>query len=321
MPSALFPISYQLRADLFSQLAQMEKAGISPQKAFSLLRMPGSVQSRVQATLSLIGRGLPLSSAGFQAGLFSDFESALIEAACCAGSPEVIYSRLKDRYRKRALHAAKLKARLLRPAALLAASLFIEPLPALASGNLSGWGYLWSASRPLLALACVVWLVTLFPRWLQSGPLTPLRSLLGQAWSSIPFFGSLRARASIRDFFESLALALEAGIPMLDALDPSCRAIEDHAQHHAFLTITPLVRSGSSFFQAASSLPLLKDSPALALIHTGEESGTLPAMLTRFCDMESSDIDSAHQQMADWAPRLAYALIAGCIIHGLLSGS
>jgi hypothetical protein len=41
----------------------------------------------------------------------------------------------------------------------------------------------------------------------------------------VPMFGPMQARRNIRDFFDSLGLLLEAGVPMLDALPIADRPI------------------------------------------------------------------------------------------------
>jgi general secretion pathway protein F len=52
----------------------------------------------------------------------------------------------------------------------------------------------------------------------------------------------------------------------------------------------------------------LQGSPALAFAHTGEQSGTLPEMLTRHAAIETEAIASFYEQLAAWLPRIVYAL-------------
>jgi general secretion pathway protein F len=57
------------------------------------------------------------------------------------------------------------------------------------------------------------------------------------------------------------------------------------------------------------------------LIHTGEESGTLPEMLFRYAAIETAAINNFYREAAAWLPRIVYALIAMWIAYGILSGA
>ena len=58
----------------------------------------------------------------------------------------------------------------------------------------------------------------------------------------------------------------------------------------------------------------------MALINTGEQSGTLPEMLLRHTTMESIAINASFEQLATWAPRVVYGLVMLSMISSLLSG-
>jgi len=57
----------------------------------------------------------------------------------------------------------------------------------------------------------------------------------------------------------------------------------------------------------------------LAFAHTGEQSGTLPEMLTRHAAIETEAIASFHEQLAAWLPRIVYALVAIKVAAGIVS--
>ena len=67
------PLSFQLRAELYTQLAQMEIAGLPFSKAFAILQL-ASVTSRVEAARKLTARGVDPAKAGERSGLFTLLE-------------------------------------------------------------------------------------------------------------------------------------------------------------------------------------------------------------------------------------------------------
>ena len=77
---------------------------------------------------------------------------------------------------------------------------------------------------------------------------------------------------------------------------------------------------GKTLADALSGISYLEKGQALALINTGEGSGTLPEMLFRFADAETQAITLFNEQVAEWAPRIVYALVAFWIARGILGG-
>jgi general secretion pathway protein F len=135
----------------------------------------------------------------------------------------------------------------------------------------------------------------------------------------IPIFGAMRMRRNVRDFLESLALMLEAGIPMLDALSLAIDTIDNDAIRQEFSSIRPRIEQGATLAQTISNLSCIRDYRIIEFIRAGEVSGTLPEMLFRYTTMETDSIHHFHQQIADWGPRLFYGLVMLWIAYGILS--
>jgi general secretion pathway protein F len=304
--ATLSSLSWQVRADLFAQLAAMEKSGLPTIQAFGHLRLPPQSQPRVAAARKLLARGTTIADAGRSSGLFTELEANLIDAAASAGSPAPTYRRLADYYTQRAMQARAVRSRLPLPGFLLLAGLFLQPLPALVSGSLSGGRYL-------------VYLGSLLFKQ-QEGPPSPVRSAIELIALHTPLFGNMLVRSNIRDFFESLALMAEAGMPILQAVPKALDTIRLGAVKAAFGKILPKLTRGSTLAQSLAQIPYLDNGQALALIGTGEASGTLPEMLFRFAAMETESINAFNRQVADWLPRIVYAAVACWVAYGLLSG-
>ena len=311
------PLSFQLRAELYSQLAQMEIAGLPFSKAFAILQLAPSAASRVDAARKLTARGVDPAKAGERSGLFTLLESRLIAAALSAGSPAAMYRRLADLYTQRAMQSATMKSRIMLPAFVFLLALFVQPLPQLIGGTVSVVGYLMLALRPLLVLV----LIFLGVRWLFAFLRDrPAEALLLQ----VPLLGSLIVRRNVRDFFEALALMLEAGISMLDAVPAALEILEIRPIRRDFARIAARIENGAPLANSLKGLAFLnKSNNSMRLVEfvtTGEASGTLPEMLMRHTNMETAAINAFYQQLADWVPRIFYGLIMLWMAYGLLTG-
>lgn len=313
------PLPWQIRADLFAQLGAMEKAGLPAVQAFALLKLPKQLQQRVKTMQRMLGRGVPLARAGQQSALFSELEANLVAAAVDGGSPAPVYLRLAEFYTERAAQVRKMKSRMMLPGFMLLVGLATQELPQLVAGTVTTGHYLWHAVRPLLTIGALVFGGKLLYNH-QEGEESEVRVALDRLMMRLPLFGKMFVRRNIRDFFESLGLLIEAGVPMLDALPRALATIKLYPVRQQFSLIASSIEYGMSLTAALETVPLLEGSAALALISTGEASGTLPEMLFRFSAMETAAIADFNRQVADWAPRIVYGLVAAWVAYGLLTG-
>ena len=320
-----FPVlSIQTRATLFAHLAAMEKAGLSPEHAFSLLKLPGKDQPRVQATRKLLLRGQDVASAAAKSGLFTDLETKLVRAACNAGSPQLSYSRLATRYALKARQSSQIKSRLSMPLLVLLMALLVQPLPALVAGSISGSMYLFSVIRPFVIL---IGLVALFRfvavRLTQTtNPPSAIQINLSRALIQFPLLGTMWVRRNRRDFYENLALLTEAGIPMQDAVKLAQQTVSLCVVRTDFGQLTTRLLQGDSLTQAVAHLHYQRQFAGNysehSFVQTGEASGTLPEMLLRFADGESAALAQQQAQLAEWLPRLFYLGVCGWMAYQIL---
>ena len=306
------PLPYAIRADLFLQLSRLEEAGLPYDKAIATLGLPSPAAPRLKSMKALAARGVDAAKAGEQSGLFTPLEVRLVRAALSAGSPAPTYRRLAEYYARRAMQWTLMKSRLAMPAAVLAIALFVQPLPDLVGGRIGPAGYAWQVAWPVLLVAAIV--VTL--RWLgNQGGDSRGKSL----YQAVPLYGPVFVRSNLRDYFESLALMLEAGVPMLDALPAAIDTVADGDIRAELARVRKRVEQRATFASALEGVPYLSGSRVLAFAHTGEQSGKLPEMLMRHAEMETEDIGRFYARLAEWLPRVVYALVAIKIIVGIFA--
>ncbi len=308
--SRLPPLPLLVRAQLFHHLAAMEKAGMPADRSFALLDLGPAARERVVAFRRLFARGIEPATAGANSGLFTLFETRLLRAAFSAGSPLPTYQRLAASHATRASQLATLRSRLMLPAATLAIALFVQPLPRLVSGAISTGGYALRTIVPLAAIGMLAWLATGFTSWFASGAAAPGRQAAASALLALPLFGKLHLRRNARDFCESLALLLQAGLSLFEALPIALDTVDNHLVRADLATLLPAVQAGATLSQAIGKLRVVDTRQLFAFIHTGEESGTLAEMLMRHADAESEGLALAQGEIMTWLPRILYGLVA-----------
>lgn len=318
---AYTPIPDQIRAELFSHLAVMERSGLPPDKAFALLKLPARLQERVNVLRRLLSKGTDIPTAGQKSGLFSDLETNIIRAACNAGSPEVTYKRLASRYEHKARQASLIRSRMTMPMLTLFIALAVQPLPALVAGTITGGGYLLSILRPFLVLGGLVFVYRFVKQRITAMTDRPtlIQVSLSRWLTHVPLFGPMVVRKNVRDFYENLALMLEAGIPMFDALPKAVDTVNICVIRDDFKRVKVMMEKGRSFTDAVTDLQYQGKYPVQSFAHTGESSGALPEMLLRFADGESEAVAQFQVRMAEWLPRLFYTLVAGWMAYQILN--
>jgi general secretion pathway protein F len=305
---------FRIRAELFTQLAQMEESGLPFDRALRILSLPKPFLARIEVLCTLFEKGTEFPAAGERSGVFTKLESRLVRAAMNAGSPANTYQRLASYYTDRATQLAAMKSRLMLPALTFLLALIIQPLPALMGGSLSVPGYLWRVSYPLLSIGALIVAIRAFAR-------SEARSSGKSIFQRLPLYGPVFIRRNLRDFFQSLGLMLEAGVSMAEALPVAADTVEDGDIRRQLLRIQPRVTKGSSLADAMLGIGYVEDSRLSQFIRTGEASGELPQMLMRHTRFETESINSSLEQLTLWVPRVIYGIVALWMAYGLLAGS
>lgn len=317
MPAPPTPLPLAVRGDLYARLGAMETAGLPPDKAFGLLKFDVKTQPRVELARKLLAKGQDVATAGDKSGLFTKLEARLLRAALAGGSPARVYRRLGEMYTQRAMQVAAMKSRLWLPGFVLLTGLATGPLPGLVMGSIGAGRYLWQVISPLLVIGGLVWAALRAPRAISG---SSLEESVDALLPRVPIFGPMVVKRNARDFFESLALMLEAGLPMFEALPLATDTIGNTRMRRQYEALIAAVEGGSTFAQALHFVPQIGDARVLAFAQTGEASGTLPEMLLRHVELESAELSRFYEQLAAWLPRVVYALVAVWMARGLISG-
>ncbi len=311
-------MKFNIRADLFGQLAAMEEAGLPFDQVLDIVHLPANEDARLQATRKWIRLGLGIAEAGLRSGLFTPLEASLARTATLSGSPARTYRLIADQCARRAARIKAIKSRMIFLAVMIAVWIILGPVPNLITGSLTLSCYVVKHLLPWIGAGVAAYLLLDFLRRRQPNARSFWEVRFDGVLPFVPLFGPMEVRRNLRDFFDSLALLLDAGMPILEALPLALDTVRNQALKSQLAQIKPRIEAGTSFGQAMAGLSLFGRTQACELIRTGEASGALPRMLFRYSEAETAAIDRFDDLAAEWIPRLAYTSAALLVAYGII---
>jgi type IV pilus assembly protein PilC len=140
------------------------------------------------------------------------------------------------------------------------------------------------------------------------------RRLFDAAKLHLPLFGQLIRKAVMARMCRTLSVLLNAGITLLDAMETTARVSANKVIENALLTAARQMQDGGT---VAETLRRTGEFPGMViqLVATGEESGTLPAMLGRAAGYYEQQVDN---QVATLSSLIEPIMI---VIMGAIAGS
>ncbi|MDG4555109.1 MAG: type II secretion system F family protein [Candidatus Competibacter sp.] len=308
------------RSHLFSQLATMEHAGITPAQAFVMIGrdLPADARQALRQTAADLAKGADLAKAGQSSAVLLPWEVRLVRAAATGGRLESLFNRLSEHYASRAQLLDRLKSRLVFPFLILTLATFVAPFPALFQGAIGLGGYLLRAMGPPLLLYGGLRLLAFAYR-------QQLARETGVTWArlllAMPVLGGLLARQQRRDGLFSLLLLLESGVPILDALPLAGKSVADPLLRARFAgAAAALADERSGIADTLQRYGVVDDASATALFASGEAAGRLDEVIRHQLRQWDAQLELRWDTLAEWVPRLFYAAVAGFMIVGIMSG-
>lgn len=274
------------QARFFYQWSALLKAGFPLAQSLPMAaRAESSIfQRRMQEAAQRIDQGASLATALQQAQApLSAWELSLLELGEASGSLITISRRLgelNEVYQQR----SRLYSSLVVCSLIFAVTLLI--------GLGIGLGQLGQGAYPLLVLVGIGLLALLLGK--NYLPLGDRTAALGQRLGQhIPGLSGLtRARSLV--ILAELSLPLDCGLSVPASLELITPRIPDPALAQSLRRATRLTQRGEALSTClAKQLP----APALQLISTGEETGTLPAMLTKLGDYYEQELERQLKQV------------------------
>ncbi len=305
------PVTVDIRADIYLQLARLDEAGFSALQAFELLlKTNKSSRTQLIQMQRLVKAGKPIARSGYLAGLFSESDITLLSAGEASGQLGIIYKQLADYYAQKVKRAKKIKSQCYLPLAILIIALFIQPLPEFILNKISGLDYLLLSVGRIFKVALFIYVAIKLPYWLTQGRLQflGLKKIIYSCQLKIPFISSWVITRQVNRFLNSLGLMLTAGLPILDALPKSLDTITNPLLRKQFDPVILSTQQGGSVTDALAKVPEV-DNQAIQLLLVGEKSGKLAKSILHYTTIEKEKTDLQEDLLAEWVPRAFYFIV------------
>ncbi|MBK1723969.1 type II secretion system F family protein [Thiocystis violacea] len=308
-------MNHRGKADLYNQLAALEHAGVTPERAFRTLAQEAPPRDRkaLEVAAALAGQGRSLCVIGARTGLLDRVDREILSAAAVGGRVEQAYRRLAEHHGKADLRQRRVRGRLLLPALVFIVAAFVRPFPAFFVGELALLGYLRASLGLILLVALAVVVAPRLWRLIRSSGLgRSLHWLVLQ----VPLLRRLETLRSRAIYLDALALLMASGVPALKALRVSADMVPNRQARAALNHVRAAVEAGKPLALAFEACPWM-DARSTRLLAAGEVSGALDDMLARIAELTRADLEALEELLATWLPRIAYLLVAAWILSGI----
>ena len=315
--SAFIQLSAEKLSHLFLQLARMEESGLPVDQAFGLIAdTDKSLKVPLHAILRQLQSGKSVAQAGFNAGIFNDMQRALLDVAESGGTLAVVYKHLADDYADRAQRLGRIKSRCYYPATLLMISVFLQPLPAVISGGISGLEYFELSVGRLFLLIFLILFALRLPGLLNK---IGLKAMMDRLLLQLPMASKWIIKRQLNDFYLNLSLLLSAGLAFSEALPKVVASIPNSGLRAQFRTALKQCNCGDSATEILSSVASIRGTTVLQVINSNEQSGSLASGLQKMAQLEADNLHLQDDMLAEWLPRLVYAGVTIWIATTLIS--
>jgi len=285
------------------------------------LTIPNSrIQKKLQQLKNYLKLGYSISDAGFMAGIFSSSDHELLHIGETSGNLALIYQQLANYYGDKAKNYQRIKSQLFLPITIFILALFIQPISALALREITVWHYLFISLKPLFILGIIVYFIINLPYWFASGQLHffGLSKLLFKIQLTFPLLSRLIISRQTNKFLHTLGIMLSAGIPIQQALPNSVMTIANPLLRKQFNSALLAIMYRQSLTQALTNISAINNE-TLHQIKAGEISGKLADTLLHITKLEREKINLQDTLLAEWIPRLAYALLIIWLASSILT--
>lgn len=316
-------ISTEIQANLYLQLSRLDEAGFPALQAFELLlKTNQKSRHQIQQTQRFLKLGNTIADSGYKAGIFNEFDKDLLQAGEVSGHIGIIYKKLARRYENQIKRAKKIKSKCYLPLLILIIALFVQPLPALISNEISFVDYCVVSIGRLLKIVFLFYIVVKLPFWLTQGKLQflGLKNLVYSVQLKLPLISSWVISRQLNEFLYSIGMMLAAGLPMTDALAKSVNTINNPKLKVQFNSVILATQKGGAFAEALADVPEV-DYQTVQLLLIGEKSGKLAKTILHHVKIEQENIDLKDDLLAEWIPRIFYFLVSLWVASSIITGN
>jgi len=169
------------------------------------------------------------------------------------------------------------------------------------------------ASRALIIFPGIAALIAAAYLWVRA---PENRKRLHARILQVPYFGQLARRFATAQVSRTLSTLLSGGIPLVNALDISAKAIGNRAISEHLLVVAKEVREGSSLGASLAKRDVFPHI-AVEMVEVGESTGALADMLNSVAEFYDEENETSMTRFSNLVQPVLL-IVMGAIIAGLL---
>lgn len=312
------------------QFATMIGAGLTLLRSLNILAQqtdnPALAEVLGEISAAVEG-GKSLSEALTQHECFPPLYVAMVRAGETAGTLDEVLVRIADTMEKDLALRAKVKSALTYPVVVLVMAvvltivmlIFIVPTFVAMFDELGGTLPL--PTRVLLFMSDAVrnlWFVLVFAPpaawkgYKRARKIPRVRARL-DAWKlTLPVFGDLFHKLAIARFTRNLSTLLNAGVPILLALEISAETVDNAVISRAVVDVRAAVSEGESMVKPMGKHEVFPPM-VVQMTGVGEETGALDDMLARIADFYDREVEATTESLTAALEPIMIGILGGIV--------
>lgn len=318
------------------QLATMIKAGVPLLQSLNIVLESLTKQSMIVLILNIkhdIESGIPFAQAlSKHPKQFDDLFCALVDTGEYSGSLDIMLDRIAIYKEKSDQLRSKIKKAIQYPIAVTSVAIVVSLVLLLKMVPVFTELFAASGAELPVFTQLVVNLSQILQRWwllisMISGlaimsfvraknKCDKFSAFLDQLLLKLPIVGKISYQAIISRFARTLATTYSAGVPLLQALESTAAATNNHLYLQATQKIKQQVASGQQLNFAMRNSQLFP-TLAIQLVSIGEESGSLDEMLEKVAVYYENQVDNSVESLTSLMEPIIIVVL-GVLIGGLV---
>lgn len=314
------------------QFVSMLRAGVSIADALEMLTLQTEnkvLSKAIAGTKAEIGKGSTLSEAmSMQGEVFPTMLVNMVEAGETSGSIDNSLERMAVQFEKSSKLKGLMKKSMIYPVILLAVTFvilvvvltYVIPkymemfegydfqMPALTQGIINMSNFV--LDHAILLIVALILLVAFLIQWkkTQAG-----KMFFGKLAIRIPIFKKLNVKTYCSNFARTLSTLMQAGIPMIDAVDSVAKTMTNVLYRDELLKAKEEIAKGVPLSEPLREGGLFPPM-VVHMLSIGEETGDIEEMLDKLADYYDEEVEMTTQSVLALLEPLIIIFMAGIVV-------